>query len=435
LPEAYLFAPDTATDQSLDALLPSQDPAFEALAYSALANNPSLAEAAARIEQARAGANRAGAERLPEIGANGSVTGSRTSPAQLGSGLPGGIAFDAERVAYAANLTARWDADLFGRLRAQQRAAVARLDAATATARGVRIALLSEVAASVIDRRTLDTRRVALEQDLASAQNLVRLSQVREQAGIAPGFDRVRAEAVADASRSRLAALANERARLVGRLVTLTATDAREVEAALGKQPPVPADAAAPASLPSALLVNRPDVIAAEASLRAADADLAATARRRFPGLSLSAGIGLLAFGLGDLFENQNVVGQLAASVAAPLLDFGRIQAEIDGAAAAKKSAFEAYRRTVYTALGDAEAAYGLIAAADAEAAAAEREASGLTRAAALAATRYRAGLANFLTVLEARRQADASGERAAAARGRAQRARVLLWQALGGSA
>ena len=54
-------------------------------------------------------------------------------------------------------------------------------------------------------------------------------------------------------------------------------------------------------------------------------------------------------------------------------------------------------------------------------------------RAASLADTRYRAGLASFLEVLEARRAADASGERAAAALGRASRARILLWQALGG--
>ena len=84
--------------------------------------------------------------------------------------------------------------------------------------------------------------------------------------------------------------------------------------------------------------------------------------------------------------------------------------------------------------MGDAEAGYGLVAAADGEAAAVAQEAANLQRAARLANTRYEAGLADFLTVLEARRAADASGERAAAARGRAQRARVVLWQALGGS-
>ncbi|MEQ8772498.1 MAG: TolC family protein, partial [Erythrobacter sp.] len=142
---------------------------------------------------------------------------------------------------------------------------------------------------------------------------------------------------------------------------------------------------------------------------------------------------GLLAFDPEDLFDNNSIVGNRAAGVAGPLLDFGRIEAEIDSAAASKRAAFAAYRGAVFQALGDAEAAYGLIEASDAEARQAIRERDRLERAAALADMRYRAGLADFLTVLEARRAADASGERAAAALGRARRARVVLWQALGG--
>lgn len=433
LPESFLYTPNAAQGATLAALLPNGDPAFEALSAQALAASPTLGEAVARIEQARAGAERAAAQRLPEIGANGGVNGTRSNPAQFSSSLPPGVTVDTERVSYSANLTARWDPDLFGRLRAQERAARARIDAADASARAVRIALVSEIATSVVDWRTLSARDAELRQDLASAQELARLAGVRERAGIAPGFDRVRAESAAAASRSRLAALESERARLIGRLVTLTAQGAVPVREALALQPPVLGLPAPPGTLPSALLANRPDILAAAATLAAEDAELAAAARRRFPSFDLSASLGLLAFGLGDLFSSSSIVGSLAASVAAPLLDFGRIQAEIDGAAAEKKAAFEAYRRAVYTALGDAETAYGLVAAADSEAAAAQAEMASLQRAARLAETRQRAGLADFLTVLEARRAADASGERAASAAGRARRARVILWQALGG--
>ena len=87
----------------------------------------------------------------------------------------------------------------------------------------------------------------------------------------------------------------------------------------------------------------------------------------------------------------------------------------------------------MYTALGDVEAAYGLLTASDREASAATDEAASLQRAAQITGMRQTAGLAAFPTVMEARRAANASGERAAAARGRAERARVLLWQALGG--
>ena len=416
LPATFAYAPDEPTAAALANLLPQDDPAFVALADRAVASGPTLAEALARIEQARAGAARTGAERYPAIGANASVTGTRTNPAQFSSNLPPGVAFDTERVAYAANITARWDPDVFGRLRAQERAAIARLDAADAAARAVRLALVGEIATTVIDWRTLTARRQAIEADLAAATRLADLTGIREEAGIAPGFDRVRAESISDAARSRLAALASERARLVGRLMTLTAQDARTVEAMLEAEAPAPFLSSAPASLPSDLLAGRPDVLAAAATLRAKDAELAATARQRFPSFSLSGAIGLLAYGLGDLFESGSVVGSLAASVAAPLLDFGRIGAEIDGAAAEKKIAFEAYRGAVFTALGDAETAYALVAASDGEAEAAAQQAASLDRAARLASTRYEAGLDSLLAVLDARRAADQSGEQAATA-------------------
>lgn len=435
LPQSFLYAPGDAETAALASLLPQQDGAFRALSDSALTSSPSLAEALARIDAARAGAARAGAQRLPSLSADGSVTATRINPAQFGSDLPGGIAFDTQQIAYGANLTASWDADLFGALRASERAAIARIDAADANARAVRLALIAEIATSVIDWRTLLAREEALQQDLTAAQRLVSLTGSRERAGLSPGFDRVRAEAAASSSASRLAALENERVRIIGRLVTLTGQGAQGVQAMLALPAGEGMVPRAPAAMPSELLTNRPDVAAAEALLAASDAELAAAARARFPQLTLSAALGLLAFNPGDLFDEDALVYTLASGLTAPLFDGGRINADMDRAAAEKRAAYQAWRGAVFAALGDAEAGYGLVAAADAEAAAVIAERDQLDRAARLADTRYRAGLTDFLTVLEARRSADASGERAAAAQGRAMRARVLLWQALGGSA
>ncbi len=308
-----------------------------------------------------------------------------------------------------------------------------RLDAATADADAVRIALIADLAALVIDWRSLDTRAASLESDLASAERLVGLAGARAQAGLAPGADRVRAESVTSASRSRLAALATERSTIIGRLVTLTARDAEWIEAQLAMRGSPQALPAAPAALPSDLLIRRPDVVAAATRLAASDADLAATAAQRFPRITLSGSLGLLAFSPGQLFDSDSIIGSLAAAIAGPLFDFGRISAEIDGAAADKQLAFQQYRSAVFDALGDAESAYRLIAAADARATAATQEAALLARSDALTASRFRAGLVDLASVLEIRRQADGAGERAAAAMGEARRARLLLWLALGG--
>jgi multidrug efflux system outer membrane protein len=435
LPASFLYRPAAAEGAALADLLPRRDPAFAALSTAALAQSPTLLEALARIDAARAGADGAGAQRLPSIGLGGSAQGSRNNPDQFGASLPPGAGFDSTRAQYGANVSASWDPDVFGRLRAEERAARTRVDAADADAAAVRLALTAEIAAAVIDLRTLAARRGAVASDAADARELARLAGVRERAGIAPGFDRVRAETSVAAATSRLEALAGERARLIGRLVTLTAQPAAAVEQSLTAAEPSWDAPPAPGSLPSALLANRPDIRAAAARLAASDHDLAATAARRFPRFDLSATIGLVAFGLGGLFDTDSIVGSLAGAIAAPLLDFGRIAAEIDSAAAEKRAAFQRYRGAVYQALGDAETAYALIAASDREAEAAREEAALAAHQSRLAETRYRAGLSDFLTVLEARRSADGSRERAAAALGRAQRARILLWQALGGDA
>lgn len=439
LPRAFFYTPDATAAAALDDLLPRRDPAFARLSREALANAPGVLEAAARLERAQADLAGAGARRLPQVSATGSVIGTRTNPDQFGANLPPTVSIETERVSYGANLAATWDPDLFGKLRAQQRAAGSLVRAADADAAAVRLSLTAEIAGAVIDWRTLQARQAALREDLVAAESLVTLADIRERAGLAPGFDRVRAETAAESSRSRLAALANDEPRIIGRLVTLTSQPASAVRAALdtgnGVPPLLAAPADPPAALPSQLLSNRPDVLAASERLAASDAALAATAANRFPQFTLSAALGLLAFDLGGLFDGDAVVGSAAGSLLAPIFDFGRVEAQIDAAAADKRIAFQAYRGRVFAALGEAEAAYGLVAAADREVDANQREQASAARAAELAEVRFRAGLANFLTVLDARRVADASGERTAAAQGRAARARVLLWQTLGGNA
>lgn len=432
LPASFLYQPSGTVEAELRNLLPVQDSAFAAFLSAASLQSPTLLEAAARVDAARADAAGAGAERLPSVSASGLVQGSRTNPGQFGADLPPGVSFDTTRVQYGANVTANWDPDVFGRLRAREQAAVALADASEADRAAVFNALVAEIAAAVVDRRTLTRRETAIRRDLADATELARLAEVREEAGIAPGFDRVRAETSIAAAQSRLDALSGERARLLGRLVTLTTLPTATVEQAFSVEDAPPARSTPPVALPSDLLVNRPDIQAATARLAASDFALAATAAQRFPSFDLSAVIGLLAFGIGGQRADA-IVGTLSAGVAAPLLDFGRIEAEITNAGAEKRAAFQRYRSSVYQALGEAETGYALVAATDREADSIGNEAALADRQARLADTRFRAGLADYLTVLDAQRTAAASRERSAAADGRAQRARVLLWQALGG--
>lgn len=196
LPSAFTFAPEENAQAQIANLLPNSDPAFQSLSNRAVKDAPVLTEALARVEAARASARRAGSERLPSINAGATVEYAETNPRQFGNA---GTLIDTSRTSYGANVTASWDADLFGRLRASELAAKARLDATGGDAAAVRLALVSEIAAAVIDWRTLAARRTSLEGDVKAAEAISRLASVREEAGIAPGFDRVRADAAASA--------------------------------------------------------------------------------------------------------------------------------------------------------------------------------------------------------------------------------------------
>ena len=287
---------------------------------------------------------------------------------------------------------------------------------------------------SVVDWRTLQNRAAVLEEDLAAAQNLTQLTGSRAKAGISPGLDQVQAESLVADVRSRLAALPGERAILIGNLVTLTGSDAQTVIASLAPKATTVAPPRPPAAAPSDLLRARPDVAAAEARLAAADANIAAAAAERYPKLTLSGALGLLSFALGDLFSSDAVIGSLGTTIAGPLIDFGRVETQIDESKANAREAFAAYRDAVFTALGEAETAYGQLGSIDLEGQALRRQREFDRDAEYLLAIRYRNGLSDFRDVLNSRRVLNNTRTQVAIAEGRARRARIALWQALGGS-
>ncbi|WP_246263217.1 efflux transporter outer membrane subunit [Parasphingopyxis algicola] len=419
-----------------ETLLPFEDAAYGALLNDALTGAPDLQAALARIDAARAGARGAGAARLPNATAGGSVTRERTSAATFG-GLPANIPFDTDRTIYSASVDASWDLDIFGRLRASERAALARLDAARADAAAVRIALAADIARAVIAYRAAEARLAVIEGDLAEARDLVRLTDVRSRAGIAPGFDLVRARSLEADALARRGPVETDRVSALATLATLTA---QPVPAVLEALDAAPDDRTALAveiglpglAVPSILLRQRPDVVAAENRLAAADAEIAAAAAAQFPSFSISGVLGLISLAFGDLFTDDAVVASLGASVSGPLLDFGRTAAEIDQREAEAAEAFADYRRQVFVALGDVERSLGSIAAADDRAEALGRQLVFDNDNVGLAAIRYRRGLADFLTVIDAQRAANTT--RSAEILARADRAlqRVALFRAIG---
>jgi NodT family efflux transporter outer membrane factor (OMF) lipoprotein len=427
-PARYTYAPEQVGDLPLAALLPQSDAGFVKLSEQARANAPTLAAALARVDAARAGFDRAGANRKPNVTNATTVAGNRASQAQSAPGA------DRDTFQLTRNTTASWDVDLFGGLRASQRAAASRLDAAGADASAVRLALECDIALAVTDYRDAVARQTVVERDVADAKDLVRLTSIRAKAGIVPGFDVVRAESLLRDATLRLAPFLTDKANAVGRLVALTATDADSILAMLGTEPPRTQMPQLHSGVPSQLLRNRPDIQAAEYRLAAAKSDVATAAAARFPKFSIIGSAGLFALALGDVFDGSRTAASLGANITGPLFDFGRIKADIKANEANAQEAFENYRGSVYQALGEVEAALAGYTAAsngfDAALARFETDRDALS----IARERYRLGIDDFLTVIDAQRTLNTARQTSESNSANKARAAITLYRALGGS-
>lgn len=432
VPSSFAYAPSQETRAVLDTLLPNDDPAFTALLTAVDTEAPDVQVALARVDAARAALRASGAARAPNLGISGNSGSTRISENAVAN-LPPGLVIDPSNSNFSAGINASWDLDIFGRLRASQRAAGLRLNAADADARAVRLALVTDIARAVIDYRAALAKLQIAEDDLSDAAALTKLTETRSRAGISPGLDIVRARSLEAAARSQRGPAEAERAAALGRLVTLTARDGTSVAQSFNAPAEMQLVELPAVGLPSTLLRQRPDIVAAEYRLRAANAEIAAAAAARYPVFSINAALGLAALAFGDLFDAGSLTASLGSSVAAPLLDFGRVEAQIDIRQADAKEAFAIYRRAVFAGIGEAESALGGLQANRNRLAALQMQLDIERDAVALSTTRYRMGLSDFLGVIDAQRQLNATRRLLVEANANAGRSQIDIYRSFGG--
>jgi NodT family efflux transporter outer membrane factor (OMF) lipoprotein len=415
-----------------------EDPALARLVEAALAGAPDLAAAAARIEQARAGLRASQAERQPLLNGNGSVTYNRTASEQIGIQFPEGGGgqgpqIETDRILYRAGVEGSWDADLFGRLVADQRAAAQRLTAASFDAAAVRLTLITDVARNYIAARSAGARETVARDTVASARSTLSVAGTRARAGLAPGIDRIRAEALVAETEAQLPPLTGERNARIAALAQLTglapADIAPLVTTALA---PRPIDTPA-TGVPSDLLLRRPDIAAALARVSAADEDTAAAIAARYPRLSITATIGLVASALTRLLTGDALGIVAGPQIAAPIFDGGRSRAQVEQARARTQEALASYRGVVLRAFGEVETSLAAIEARRGQRAALARQLGAAREAVEVARIQYRTGLTDFLGVLEAERTLNRVRDQIAAVDGETADAEVALFRALGG--
>ncbi|RQO36992.1 transporter [Herminiimonas sp. KBW02] len=381
-----------------------------------------LAAAVARVRQAQAAATIAGAALLPEL--NGNVGATRNGRlGGDGNGTPSGTV-------YQAGLTASYELDFWGRTRALRDSARADLRAAEFDRDTVYLTVTAGVASAWLQTMGLRERAAIADLSVASAQRLLGVIESRARAGAANPLELAQQRGVLAAQMRARAAIRQQAedsqttlAVLLGRnpsLLSLAATDLK------GLQAPTTG-----AGLPAALLTRRPDIARAEAQLARADANIIAARAAMLPRITLGGEVTAGSNRVSSVFDNP--VYSLAAGLAAPIFNAGRLAAGRDLALAQREELLANYRRAIVAAFGDVETALNALSGIDAQRTAQDEELRQAQRAFDLAESRYRAGAETSLTLLDAQRTLYTAQDAAAQLRTLRLQASVSLYKALGG--
>ncbi|GGC34365.1 multidrug MFS transporter [Novosphingobium marinum] len=409
------------------------DPLLAELVERAVSRNLEIGQARARLREARALRDAVAGGRLPQAAAIASATGQQLSEnGQLPVGnLPG---FDRDFSLFDAGFDASWEIDLWGGTRRAVEAASARVAAAQAQEREVRLQVIAEVVRSYAGMRGAQAEAQVLQEDAEAQARIADLVRQLHRSGEVARSD---GEEAAARARAAAAQVPSARARASGSAYAL-AVLAGEPPEALAERLLAPAPIPRPpgdvaAGIRSDMLRRRPDVLAAEAGLEAATADIGVQTAQLFPQFSLIGQIGQQARSLDDLASTGSTRFTVGPSLRWPIFSGGRIRAQIRAADARAEGAAAAYEQAVLRALADSEAAIvrydAAVRAADDLIAAEDRSAESLE----LARQRYRAGEDSLIDYLEVQSRYNAVRRAAAQAKAAQLEAHAALVKALGG--
>lgn len=409
------------------------DPRLRDTIERALQNNRDLRVAALNIERARAQYRIQRAALLPEVGA-GAVIGRQRNPASIS---PNGAASTTTRYGVDLGLAA-YELDLFGRVRNLGEAALQSFFAVEENRRSTQISLVAEVA-TVWLTVAADTDRLQLAREtLLSQQSSYQLTRRARELGGASGLTLALAQTTVDSARVDVARFGSLVAQ--GRNALVLLVGAELPDALLPR--PTPAEASAssasllvdvPAGLPAEVLQRRPDVLAAERLLWAANADIGAARAALFPRISLTASAGTQSRSLGSLFGSSSLAWGLAPRIDLPIFDAGRRRADVQITETQQAISVANYEKTLQVAFR--EVADALVERETlAEQIAAQQSLTEATRRVyTLSEAVFKNGASGYLDVLDAQRSMYAAMQEAITLRLMEQSNRVALYRALGG--
>lgn len=377
------------------------DPTLDALIAEALKNGKTLQIAKARVEEARAGRLLAQSSLFPQINAEASAQ--RTNE---------GYATSNEAVNISqADIAATWELDLFGRNQARMAQASAILQSAEASRQAVRVGLLAEVARTYFDMRNYERQVTIAKENLETQKKTLELIKIQKEGALASDFDVQRTGAQVSATEALIPTLQTAYDSSLNRLNVLLGYAPGTKDAMItAKEEMKPLDPRIVIAAPARVLATRPDIRVAERQFAASISARKAAQAELFPDISLTA-----LFGAQDATPFASTPWGLGAGLVLPVLNFGRIESQIDAADARQKQAFLNYQQTVLSALENMENALSSYIHETTRNAALATGVAQNRKATALAKEQYSNGYTGLLDLLvEQRNLLDAEANQAA---------------------
>jgi len=439
LPATFQQQPLSApvTDQALAAWWERfDDPLLSRLVEQALAQNLDLAQADARMTQAQAGVAAAKAALLPVgdlSGQAGRAYQSLETP--LGRVLDTTPGYDRSGSSYEANLGASWELDVFGGLRRGREAALADYQATAAGANAVRLAVAAQTADLYLGIRGLQTRLAIARRQVETQQGLLSMVRLLNGKGLATERELHQTEGGLAEVQASIPVLQNSLEVTLNALDVMLAKPPGTYRRELANVAPIPkAPHIETAGNPGDLLRRRPDLIAAERRLAAANARIGVAVAEYYPKLSLSTLLGsATTISSGNLFGHDANQAMGALSVRWRLFDFGRIDAQIQAARGRDAELLAAYRLAVLRATQDVEDALTAQLRREEQAAFLVSGETSLAQARQASALAYQKGVVTLVDVLQADERLLRTAEARAQAQTAAAQAAVATFKALGG--
>jgi len=406
------------------------DTALQQLIGRALEHNRDLRIATARVEEARGLYGIRRADRFPAFDLRAQETSAR-GPAVLSVTGESGVTRR-----YDVNLgLLAYELDFWGRVRRLSESARASYFASEAAQRAFRLSLIADVANAYFTARALDERADFARKTAVTREEGLRVISRRMEAGVASRLDLLQAESALETARADAAALAraaanarNALAVLVGEQVALAAPTGARLD-------DLPLPTMLPPGLGSAVLLNRPDVLAAEQNLVAANANIGAARAAFFPQITLVGAVGVASNQLDDLFKGDRRAWSFMPTLSLPIFAGGRNIANLDVANARNVIAVAQYEKAIQQAFAEIADVLSDQAYLTEQYAAQERLLARQVERLKLAEARYNTGLIGFLDVLDAQREQYAAQQALIEIKRARLAASAQAYKALGGAA